>query len=361
MITHVHEELSMAYLKSDQDKKAEFYINKILASNKFRKTNEEQSNAHLALAKYYNEEGKSEIAQILLNKAIYNEKPMYFLVTNLELAKTELDLNNFDKAKRVALDGLKVAKENEDIFYQFNFNHILSQTMEKGDPKQALSYLKDFQLGRENFLQMKYDSKVDTIEFQIKKHKFDKDLLAEKLVNSEKQERITALTNWILIGFLFFMITFMAWALYIYKKTKEKQVFLEQIKYHKDQLELLNATKQARVQDEKVTTIITKDTFKEALIKAMVEAVDIWNRHTGKNRIDLAEKSKVWTVTIDNGTLRTRSMDKYLSLKNIPANPRWRKVVRTCHFILSDSSLSSVDRDLLNHNLNRIMEVIKML
>ncbi len=93
----------------------------------------------------------------------------------------------------------------------------------------------------------------------------------------------------------------------------------------------------------------------------MVEAVDIWNRHTGKNRLDLAENSKVWTVTNDNGTLRTRSMDKYLSLKNIPANPRWRKVVRTCHFILSDSNLNNTDREILNNNLNQIMQVIKAL
>ena len=361
MITHVYEELSMAYLKSNQNTMAEFYVNKILASNKLRTTNEEQSNARLALAKYYNEQDKPEIAQMLLTKENYSEKPMYFLVTSLELAKTELELKNIEKAKEVALEGLKRAKQSNDIFYQFNFNLILSQIMEIDKPELALSYLKDFQLGREEFLQMKYDSKIDTIEFQIKKHKFDKDLLAEQLVNSEKQKRITTLTNWILIGFLLLMTTFIAWALYIYQKRKEKLVFLEQIKYHTDQLELLNAAAQERDQDQKVTEIITKDTFKETLIKAMVEAIDIWSRHTGKNRIDLAEKSKVWTVTIDNGTLRTRSMDKYLSQKNIPANPRWRKVVRTCHFILSDSSLNSVDRNLLNDNLNKIMKILKEL
>ena len=361
MVTHVYEELSMAYLKSGQDKKAESYINKILVSKPVQKSNEEQFNARLALAKYYNKEGKPEMAQLLLNKANNTEKPMYFLVTSLELAKTELNLNNLEKAKSVALKGLQTAKENEDVFYQFNFNFILSEILEQDNPKMALTYLKDFQLSREEFLQAKYDSKIDTIEYEIKKHKFDRDLLAEQLVNSEKEKRITALTNWVLMGFILLMITLMAWALSVYKKRKEKQEFLEQIKYHKDQLELLNATKLARVQDEKVTVIITKDTFKEALIKAMIEAVDIWNRHTGKNRIDLAEKSKVWTVTIDNGNLRTRSMDKYLSKKNMPANPRWRKVVRTCHFILSDSSLNGADRDLLNNNLNEIMAIIKVL
>ena len=361
MVTHVHEELSMAYLKSDQSDEAKFYINKILASSKVRTTNEEQSNASLVLAKYYNEEGKPEIAQMLLSLAIYDDKPMYFLETSLELAKIELKLKNTEKAKNVALKGLNIAKKKNDIFYQFNFNRVLSQTLEHESPKMALNYLKDYQSTREDFLKKKYDSKIDTIEYQIKKHKFDKDMLAEQLANSEKQKRISDLTNWVLLVFLFLLMTFMAWALYIYKKRKEKNQLLVQIKYHKDQLELLNAIRQERDEDHKVTSTLTKQHFKEALTKAMVEAVDIWNRHAGKNRIDLAEKSKVWTVTIDNGTLRTRSMDKYLSLKNIPANPRWRKVVRTCHFILSDSRLNSSDRDLLNNNLNQIMQVIKAL
>lgn len=361
MITHVHEELSMAYLKTGQDDKAQFYINEIVASNKVRTTNEEQSNANLALAKYYYEEDKPEIARVLLNQAIYTDKPMYFLETSLELAKIELELGNTEKAQNIALEGLKVAKENDDVFYQFNFNHLLSQSMEQDQPLKALSYLKDYQRAREDFLKKKYDSKIDTIEYQIKKHKFDKELLTEQLANSEKQKRIAGLTNLVLMVSLFLMITVMAWLLYIYKKRKQTQEFLAQIKYHKDQFELLNAAQQEQVVDEKATNVITKHDFKEALIKAMVEAVDIWNRHTGKNRIDLAEKSKVWAVTVDNGTLRTRSMDKYLSIKNIPANPRWRKVVRTCHFILSDSSLNTIDRGLLNDNVNKIMDVIKKL
>ncbi len=360
-IAHVHEELSMAYLRNGQDDKAEFYINEIVASKYIRTTDEEQSNANLALAKYYYEDGKPEIAQALLNKAIYTDKPMYFLETSLELAKIELELGNTEKAQNVALNGLKKAREITDLFYHFNFSLLLSQSMEQDDPIKALNYLKDYQTVRETFLKKKYDLKIDTIEFQIKKHKFDRELLTEQLVNSEKQKRIASLTNLVLMVSLFLTITVMAWLLYIYKKRKQTQAFLSQIKYHKDQFELLNAAQQEQVVDEKATNVITKHDFKEALIKAMIEAVDIWNRHTGKNRIDLAEKSKVWTVTIDNGTLRTRSMDKYLSIKNIPANPRWRKVVRTCHFILSDSSLNTVDRELLNDNVNKIMDVIKKL
>jgi len=93
----------------------------------------------------------------------------------------------------------------------------------------------------------------------------------------------------------------------------------------------------------------------------MIEAVSIWEKHTKTNRVELAEKSKLWTVSIDNGTLRTRSLDKYLSLEKIPLNPRWRNVAGTCHFILADMTLSPKDRSLLNQHLDSIMQNVKML
>jgi hypothetical protein len=73
----------------------------------------------------------------------------------------------------------------------------------------------------------------------------------------------------------------------------------------------------------------------------------------------LAEKSKLWTVSIDGGTLRTRSLDKYLSLEKIPLNPRWRNVAGTCHYILSDEKLSIENRHRLGQRLETLMKIVK--
>ena len=91
----------------------------------------------------------------------------------------------------------------------------------------------------------------------------------------------------------------------------------------------------------------------------MIDAINIWEKSTQLNQIELAEQSKIWTVSIDNGTLRTRSLDKYLSIEKIPQNPRWRNVVKTCHFILSQDHLDGQDRVQLNQHLEDIMDTVR--
>jgi len=49
---------------------------------------------------------------------------------------------------------------------------------------------------------------------------------------------------------------------------------------------------------------------------------DLIYKLTGKTIIDLAEKSRIWCVSIDNGRSRARSMNRYLSLDKLPSNPR---------------------------------------
>ena len=95
------------------------------------------------------------------------------------------------------------------------------------------------------------------------------------------------------------------------------------------------------------------------LVTAMHDCLAIWEKSTNTNKVELADQSKIWKISIDEGRLRTRSLDKYLSLKKLPENPRWRNVVKTCHFILSECTLDQNDRDLLTQRLNNIMLIIK--
>lgn len=83
--------------------------------------------------------------------------------------------------------------------------------------------------------------------------------------------------------------------------------------------------------------------FRHALVVLMFDALECWER-SGGTRITLAERSGIWHVTCDDGRLRVRSMERYLSLARLPKQPRWRDVVRSAHYVLSHAPLADDDR-----------------
>ncbi len=84
--------------------------------------------------------------------------------------------------------------------------------------------------------------------------------------------------------------------------------------------------------------------FRGLLVSLMQLSLDLWERLTRKTRIDLAERSGVWRITIDEGRLRVRAMDRYLSLDTLPEKPRWREVLRTAYFVLAELELTADQR-----------------
>lgn len=99
--------------------------------------------------------------------------------------------------------------------------------------------------------------------------------------------------------------------------------------------------------------------YREALVKLMQDCHFYWQKVTGESVIDLAEKSRIWSVSVDNGRLRTRSMNRYLSLDKLPSNPRWRQVARTAYFVLSKVSHDPEARDALEQSVARLQEIVE--
>lgn len=128
----------------------------------------------------------------------------------------------------------------------------------------------------------------------------------------------------------------------------------------------LNSTTLEILKSELQKNIYTKvlkeksDTdFRMNLVELMQDCVEIWSAHTKTNRIELADVSGYWKVTIDDGRLRTRAMDRYLQVKNLPKNPRWRQVVKTAHYILAECDLNTIHRQKLNQTLEAFLSIIK--
>jgi two-component system, sensor histidine kinase ChiS len=95
--------------------------------------------------------------------------------------------------------------------------------------------------------------------------------------------------------------------------------------------------------------------FRRALVELMLAAIEAWERSTGQNRIELADRSRIWCINIDDGRLRTRAMERYMSLTKLPRNPRWRDVLRTAYYVLGQCQLDPAVRDELQRRVDTVL------
>ncbi len=91
----------------------------------------------------------------------------------------------------------------------------------------------------------------------------------------------------------------------------------------------------------------------------MRSSLHAWEVTTQKSKIELAEESNIWAVSIDDGRLRTRTFDRYSRIEHLPKVPRWREVVRTAYFVLSLPSIEPETRAALEAELERTKDILK--
>ncbi|BCK62270.1 hypothetical protein KAM330_12590 [Aeromonas hydrophila] len=97
--------------------------------------------------------------------------------------------------------------------------------------------------------------------------------------------------------------------------------------------------------------------LRRALVDTMRLTLDAWQQSTGKGKIVLAEKSKLWRVYMDRSSPQTRTLDKYLSLDTLPKAPRWKTVVATAEYVLSHSPLNEAQRQQLHHSAQTLRQL----
>lgn len=98
-----------------------------------------------------------------------------------------------------------------------------------------------------------------------------------------------------------------------------------------------------------------RDGFRRALVELMLAVVEAWERSSGHNRLELAERSRIWRVTIDDGRLRARAMERYLALAKLPRQPRWRDVLRSAYFVQAHCALGSEDQAMLQQRVAAVL------
>jgi two-component system, sensor histidine kinase ChiS len=119
-------------------------------------------------------------------------------------------------------------------------------------------------------------------------------------------------------------------------------------------------TDRAVAHEGKADDVEIREEFRRALVELMLTLVETWERTTRTSRLELAEKSRIWRVNIDDGRLRARAMERYLSLAKMPRNPRWRDVLRTAYFVLGQcESMPERSRDELQRKVDAVLAYTK--
>lgn len=83
---------------------------------------------------------------------------------------------------------------------------------------------------------------------------------------------------------------------------------------------------------------------REVTVQLIRSCIAMWQKYSGKGKVELAESSRLWRVYMDGSTAKTRTLDKYLSLQTLPKNPRWETVSRTAQYVLEQCQLDEKDQ-----------------
>lgn len=99
--------------------------------------------------------------------------------------------------------------------------------------------------------------------------------------------------------------------------------------------------------------------FRENIVDLMILSVQCWEQCTKKNKIELAEKSNIWRISVDDGRLRVRSMDRYLRVDKLPKVPRWHDVLKTAYFVLDTVNCDLPIKKKLEQSLDRMLWIMR--
>jgi hypothetical protein len=103
----------------------------------------------------------------------------------------------------------------------------------------------------------------------------------------------------------------------------------------------------------------SRSAFRSRLVELMQASTDAWERATRKNRVELAEASGIWRITVDDGRLRVRALDRYLRADTLPDRPRWREVLRTAYFVLAEVPIEAEQRQRIETLVEELLHLAR--
>ena len=134
-----------------------------------------------------------------------------------------------------------------------------------------------------------------------------------------------------------------------------------------EKIELIRTIRQMRNEYDREEDVI-KGELRAAIFDVMNLSLRYWELASGKTKLELAEKSGIWTITKDyyEGG-RARNLDRYLRIPTIPKKPNLNNVLKTGDFVLakcqgefpdiSDKLMTSMDQlEAIIRRLEQLMD-----
>lgn len=369
-ISHLYEDLAVVYALSGNDGKQAQYINKIIDTFSAKLSNNEKVRALKNLALVHIKQKQSiQARQFIEQSRKFAGADSNYLdeIHYIDAYISYLE-GDFQQALSQANTAIKHSRSETKPLVLADTHLLLHTVYEQLENyQQALSHLEKHYQFKEQALQAQYQTDLQLINQQIIKERLERQLVSEQLAREKQDNRIRSLSNIILGSLVILLVLTFLVIFLLYRKHKDKQALIASIKSHKEKLLLLESealhekdeSNNSEPAHESHNQSCSDEQFREALVELLIETVNLWEKATQSDRIELAEKSRIWRVSIDEGRLRTRSLDKYLSIQKIPQNPRWRNVVKTSHYVLAECELLHADRALLEKKLEHVMSLIK--
>ena len=96
------------------------------------------------------------------------------------------------------------------------------------------------------------------------------------------------------------------------------------------------------------------------LVKVLQLSLDYWERTTQQTKADFVETSQIWKMHLDKeGTLRFRTLDRYLTTTTLPRKPRWRLILKTAYYVLNHCPEEPAMKKTLETELARLEKMLK--
>ncbi|MEW6078767.1 MAG: response regulator [Thermodesulfobacteriota bacterium] len=123
--------------------------------------------------------------------------------------------------------------------------------------------------------------------------------------------------------------------------------------------QLENELQKEKSERRAVEEELLKTRRRETAVELMNHALRCWKQSSGKTKIDLAEESRLWSASVDNGgTYRTRTLDRYLSIATLPPNPRFNDVLDTGYFVLNNCRTGPEEKTELERLVRHLAELL---
>lgn len=316
------------------------------------------------------EEGNPGAAMSMLEQALSLEEktpPKKSIEVRRGLVDTHIALAETEAAQRTAQEGLELARASGQLPDELFFLERLIDIAAALEQHPASRHYQSLYFDKYRAsLEQRYESQMAELESSLQLEQQQHDIAALE-AEGRALRRSIALQRWLIVGAAVIVLLLLGIVLLVWRQRSNKRAWLNrEIALHRQDFDGdPNASEESDPGDDSAIELVEESRedqsdFNTAIVRLMCSCVEIWEQGTGQSRIELAEKSRVWQVTIDNGRLRTRTMDRYCDLKKLPKVPRWRQVVRTCRYILIHCELSDLQRRRLNDELEQLFEIQRL-